>query len=148
MSLRGMGLSHESGREGTTVALEAAFQLGDHEALQGLLDHIDGIPRGMLPPYLVAQSTRYKAKLAAARGDDAPVEQGFKGAAGLFREIAAPFHMAVTLLDLGEWLAEHGRIDEAKPSLDEAAAIFEELEARPWLERLAKVLPEREVTPA
>jgi class 3 adenylate cyclase/tetratricopeptide (TPR) repeat protein len=141
LEFRGMGIAHESGREGATVALEAAFRLGDHDALKGLLDWIDRIPRGMLPPYLEAQAIRYRAKLAAAGGDHASVEQGLKGAAGLFREIASPFHMAVTLLDHGEWLARSDRPDEAGPLLEEARTVFERLKASPWIERVEHVLP-------
>jgi hypothetical protein len=65
----------------------------------------------------------------------------FKGAAGLFREIAVPFYMAVTLLEHGEWLVEQDRSEEAKPFLAEAREVFERLRARPWLERLEKVGP-------
>jgi hypothetical protein len=54
-----------------------------------------------------------------------------------------PFEAGVTLLELGEWLAEQGRYEEAAPALAEAREIFERLKARPWLERLAQV----ELTP-
>ncbi len=141
LELRGMGLAHESGREGMTVALEAAFRLGDLDTVEELLDWIDGVPRGKLPQYFQAQALRFRAKLAAARGQGAPLEPLFKGAGGLFREMAAPFHMAVTLLDHGEWLAERGRSDEAEPLLEEARGIFERLKAQPWLERLERVAP-------
>ena len=141
LELRGMGLAHESYREGMSVALEAAFRLGDLDTVEELLESIDRVPRGMLPQYVQAQGLRYKAKVAAARDDGASAEPLFKGAGGLFREIAAPFHMAVTLLDHGEWLVEQDRPEDAKPLLDEAREIFERLEARPWLERLEKVMP-------
>ncbi|HYV02298.1 MAG TPA: adenylate/guanylate cyclase domain-containing protein [Actinomycetota bacterium] len=141
LELRGMGLAHEAGREATAAAFEAAFRLGDLDTVEGLLDSIDRVPRGKLPQSLQALALRYRARLAAARGDGASVEPRFKEAAGLFREIAAPFHMAVTLLDHGEWLAGSGRFDDAKHLLNEAREIFERLDARPWIERLDRVAP-------
>ena len=46
-----------------------------------------------------------------------------------------PFHKAQTLLELVEWRPDHA-LAGARGA--EARAIFERLEARPWLERLAK----------
>jgi hypothetical protein len=71
--------------------------------------------------------------LSPRRADDL-----FKGAAGLFRELAVPFYMAVTQLEHGEWLAGEGRSPEAEPLLAEAREIFERLEAGPWVERAAR----------
>jgi hypothetical protein len=82
---------------------------------------------------------RLGARLSIARGEQAGVEDGFKGAAGLFREMAFPFWMAVTMLEHAEWLQGQGRGDQTTPSLIEAEGIFERLEARPWLERLQRI---------
>jgi hypothetical protein len=81
---------------------------------------------------------RFRARLADQRGEPTDVNALFKGAAGLFREIAVPFYMAVTLLEHGEWLVRVGRSDEATPLLDEAEEVFERLRAKPWLERLGQ----------
>ena len=43
------------------------------------------------------------------------------------------------LLEHGEWLAGQGRALEADPFLEEAERIFEELKARPWVERVSRV---------
>lgn len=72
----------------------------------------------------------------ALRGADEEVEARFKGAAGLFREIAVPFSMAVTLLEYGEWLGDQDRAADAGPLLTEARTVFEGLKARPWIERV------------
>ena len=45
----------------------------------------------------------------------------------------------MTELEHGEWLVRHDRAADAEPLLAEAQAIFERLEARPWLERAAPV---------
>ena len=67
------------------------------------------------------------------------IDDLFKGAAGLFRELATPFYLAVTELEYGEWFVNQGRAEEAEPLLAEAREIFERLEAAPWLERLENV---------
>ena len=58
----------------------------------------------------------------------------------MFRELAVPFWMAVTLVEHGEWLVGAGRAYDAKPLVDEAGEIFERLEAAPWLERVDRVV--------
>jgi len=84
---------------------------------------------------------RFRARLSPLAGDPADAERSFKSAAGLFREIGVPFYLAITLLEHGEWLIEQSRTTEAGPLLDEARTIFERLEARPWLDRLAAAHP-------
>ena len=79
---------------------------------------------------------RFQTRLAALHGEKDGVESGFKGAAGLFREMVFPFYLAATLLEHAEWLSREGRSEEARPLLSDAREIFERLEARPWLQRL------------
>jgi hypothetical protein len=50
-----------------------------------------------------------------------------------------PYWLGATLTECAEWLTELGRAGEAEPMFEEARGIFERLQARPWLERLAKV---------
>lgn len=57
-----------------------------------------------------------------------------------------PFHVALTKLELGEWLAADGRPDDAAALLAEARETFERLRARPSLERVEGV--EREIAQA
>jgi hypothetical protein len=47
------------------------------------------------------------------------------------------FHCAVTQLEHAEWLVGQDRGDEADPLLAEARQTFEQLQATPWLERVA-----------
>jgi hypothetical protein len=68
-------------------------------------------------------------------------ERLFKRAAGLFREIASPFYLAVTQLEQGERLVAQRRAGEAEPLLAEAHETFVELGATPWLERLGRAAP-------
>jgi class 3 adenylate cyclase/tetratricopeptide (TPR) repeat protein len=126
---------------GFPAATAAALELGKHEEAEALLDEVERLPPGQMTPSLQAQSTRFRARLASARGDHDVVEPGFKQAEGLFREVGTPFWLAVTLLEHGEWLLEQGRADDARPHLEEAREVFTGLGAQPWLERLARSAP-------
>jgi tetratricopeptide (TPR) repeat protein len=133
------GITLETMKESFVVAVEAAFALEDVEKVKGLLRLVDALPAGSRPQFLDAQASRFRARLDAIEGADERVEQGFKGATGLFREMAARFYMAVTLLEHAEWLAGRGRREEGGPLLAEALEIFVRLEARPWVERARRL---------
>jgi class 3 adenylate cyclase/tetratricopeptide (TPR) repeat protein len=107
-------------------ALEIAWDLGDTARSEQLLAEIAAMRPGERPPMLDAHASRFRGKLDADPRALAAAETGF-------RELEMPFWLAVTLLEHGELLAEQGA--EAAPLLEEAAAIFEQLRAQPWLER-------------
>jgi class 3 adenylate cyclase/tetratricopeptide (TPR) repeat protein len=133
-SLLGTGVSVDT-KIAVDRALDLALSLGRLERVDELVAWIDAIPPGKRPPSLGAQAARSRARLAAERGEQDRVEQGFKTAAGAFREHGLPFQLAVVLLEHGEWLGLQGRTDEAEPLLAESREIFQRLEAPPWLER-------------
>ena len=129
------GFGHEIVKEPFVIAVEAALALDDLAKAEELLAVVESLPLGRQPQFLRAQASRFRGRLAALRQDVAEAERGFKGAAGLFREIAVPFFLAVVELEHAEWLSELGRRDESEPLLVEAREIFERLGATPWLER-------------
>jgi tetratricopeptide (TPR) repeat protein len=133
------GPAAEQSKEAFVAGIEAAFALDDLDAVEELLGMIEAYPPGKQPQFLQAHAMRFRARLADRCGDAVDVGALFKGASGLFREIAVPFYMAVTLLEHGEWLAREGRAGEAGPLLDEARAVFERLRAKPWLDRLGQL---------
>jgi class 3 adenylate cyclase/tetratricopeptide (TPR) repeat protein len=141
-----LGISTEPVKEAFVTAVEAALALGDTNKAEELLAVIEELPRGRLPQFLSAHASRFRAQLAGRRGEHEEAERRFKGAAGLFREIASPFYLAITLLEHAEWLTGEGRADEAEPFVGEARQIFERLEATPWVERADAVAPRAEVT--
>jgi hypothetical protein len=145
---RAIGISSIGATEGFVEAIEAAIQSDNLDAAEEVLGIGESLRPGEAGPVIRAFVARFRARLSAARGKDEQVEQKFKDASGLFRELGFRFWLAVTLLEYGEWLTGQDRVDEATPLLDEAREIFERLKARPWLDRLAKVLPEREVARA
>jgi predicted ATPase/class 3 adenylate cyclase len=132
-----LGPASQAVKAGVVWATEAAFALGDLGKVTELLAVVDALPTGQRPRFLQAQAARIRARLAAARGDREVAEAGFEGAAGMLRELGIPFWRAITLLEHAEWLAQNGDAQQAEPLFTEAAAVFERLGARPWLERLA-----------
>jgi class 3 adenylate cyclase/tetratricopeptide (TPR) repeat protein len=117
-------------------AVEAALQLGRDETAQELIASVENLPPGEDSQSLRAHRWRLGARIAAGHEEREKTEQGFKRAAGAFRELALPFWLAVALTEHGEWLVGAGRAAEAEPLLAEAREIFERLGAKPWLERI------------
>jgi class 3 adenylate cyclase/tetratricopeptide (TPR) repeat protein len=137
-----LGLSHDVVRVGLAHGLEAAVSAGDPAAAEELLRIVTNAPPGATGPFVHALVDRYRAAVAAMRGDPAGAESHFKAGIGLFRELAMPFHLAIVQLEFGEWLTSQGRTDEARPMLNEARSTFEELKAVPYLERVAAAAPD------
>jgi class 3 adenylate cyclase/tetratricopeptide (TPR) repeat protein len=126
-------------------AIEAAFDAGEFHRIEELLTSIEALSPGELTGSLDAQAARFRARLDAARGQDEGVDGSFRRAQAIFREFGIPFYLGVAELEHAEWLASQGRRDEAEPLLAEALEIFERLEAKPWLERAARVGVDAEV---
>jgi class 3 adenylate cyclase/tetratricopeptide (TPR) repeat protein len=138
-AIRGMmGIGHEAVKDAFIEGVEAALALGQLDDAEEMLRIIEKMPPGRLPQYVEAHARRFRSRIAILQNDTPNVEQGFKNATGMFREMAVPFWMAVTMLEHGEWLVDQERAPDARPLLDEARAVFEGLRAAPWLERLDK----------
>jgi tetratricopeptide (TPR) repeat protein len=121
--------------------IEAAFELGDLTRAEALLGIPESLERGMVTPFLRAHAWRFRARLDAARERHEGVDERFRQATDLLREFGFAFYVAVAQLEHAEWLVAQGRGQEAAPLLAEARATFEELRARPWLERAAAMAP-------
>src|SRR5439155_21336145 len=134
-----LGASHQSVKIGFAEALEAGFTLGQLDKVEERVAEIEALRPGDLPPFLRGQASRFRARLAAARGEVDTVGGRFEDAARTFREFGIPFWLGVTELEHAEWLTERERADEAEPLLAEAREIFRRLEAAPWLERASGV---------
>jgi tetratricopeptide (TPR) repeat protein len=135
----GVGISSEAIKEAFPVAVAAALAVGDADAVERLLRTVEDGRPGRVPQVIRAHVLRFRGRVAAAAEDSEQAERLFRGAAGLFRELATPFPMAVTLLEHAEWLVAQGRADEADDGLGEAAEVFGRLAAAPWLERVERV---------
>ena len=116
------------------IRFEAIDLVGDFagdEKLRELLDIVDELHPGLQGPFLRAQKARFRSRLPE---NDADTE--LAAAERLFEESEMPFYVAVTRLERAENMLAQGRADEARPLLDQARETFEELRARPWLERV------------
>jgi predicted ATPase/class 3 adenylate cyclase len=140
-----LAVNHQSVKESFAIAMESALQSNDFEKAEELVGIIEGLPPARRPQFLQAHAMRFRARLADLKGEPERVEPDFKAAIGLFREMAVPFWMAVTMLEYGEWLVGRGKGEAAEPLLVEARSIFEGLKARPWLERLDQISGARPV---
>jgi predicted ATPase/class 3 adenylate cyclase len=127
-----VGIAAQDVKIGLLHALEASLALGRHDRADELLAIVEALPVGLRPPFLDAIAHRFRALLV---GDDPGADRGFTAAAAQLRALGLPFHLAVVLLEHGEWLAAQGRPGDAAPFLAEARETFERLGADPWLER-------------
>ncbi len=134
-----LGIGHEVIKDAFVEAAESALALGKLVRVNEILAVVEDLPPGAHSPYLDAQALRIRAHLTKVDGDPEGVEQRFKQATGMFREMATPFWMAVTLLEHAEWLTKQGRKEDAAAPSDEARGIFDALRATPWLERAEKL---------
>ncbi len=114
-------------------AVECAFAAGELDRIEQLIRAVDGFKPAQLLPLLDAEVTRARARLAAHNGDLQTADELFRRAVALFRELETPFYLARAQLEYAELLARAGR-DSSGPR-EEAEAVFEALEARPWFER-------------
>jgi hypothetical protein len=131
-----MGIGAQDVKQGYLHALEAGLALGDREKVEELLAMVEDVPVGLQPPLLAALTRRFRARLA---GDDLSADGHYVAAASQLRGLELPFHLAVVLLEHGEWLVARDRAGDADPLLAEARETFERLGATPWLERLDAV---------
>lgn len=134
----GVGGSSHYVKFALVEAVETAFELGDLERVDGLLEITGAFGVATMTPLVEAQATRFGARLAALRGDADGADESFGAAVGRMRRIDVPFWLAVTLLEYGEWRVETGRADEADDLLGEAVGLFARLEATPWHARAAR----------
>jgi class 3 adenylate cyclase/tetratricopeptide (TPR) repeat protein len=112
-------------------AIDVIGDFADDEKLRELLDILDELHPGEQGTFLRAQRARFRARLPE---HDPDIE--FATAERLFVEAEMPFYVAVTRVERAERLIAEGRGDEARPLLEQARETFEELRARPWLERV------------
>jgi ATP/maltotriose-dependent transcriptional regulator MalT len=135
-----VGLNHTALRGCWIVAMEATVAQGDLDAADRVFDMLASRPAGHVYPYLRANMRRFRAAIAAARGDHATADTEFRAAAAAFGDIKCVFDRAVAQTEHFEWLVGQGRSDEeATRALEaDARAEFERLRATAWLDRLAR----------
>jgi hypothetical protein len=118
-------------KQGLVEAIEATLALGDTAHAEELVASIEAVPPGLRSGYLDGHAMRFRGRLASD-------PERAAAAAVKFRDLRIPFWHAVALL-------EHGELSGDEDSLAQARDLFAELEAAPWLDRLAAVAGERRV---
>jgi class 3 adenylate cyclase/tetratricopeptide (TPR) repeat protein len=116
------------------MAVRAAFELTDHDAVRELLALVDSAPPGHIPAMVRAERDLARARLPAAGGDPAAGRQFTSAITGL-RELSTPYHLAHGLLDHAAYLTGLGDTAAAAVAIDEARAIGRRLRCRPLLDR-------------
>jgi hypothetical protein len=117
------------------LAVESAVRLGRLDDASILLELVAGRPAGCVATFLQGQLGRLRALISTARNSEDDVSADFILAARTMRAFGAPFWLARTLLDHGEWLLRRGDHEPARPLLEEAVEIFTRLGAQPYTER-------------
>ncbi len=120
-------------------ATECALAAGEPQAVRELLARIDALKPVQVIPLLDAEAMRARAQLAAHEGDLDTAERWFRRSIELFRELATPFFQARAQVQFAE---TRGAVDDAGAAREEALAIFEALDATPWLERARSLASE------
>ena len=120
--------------------VELQLQAGEVEAAEELLalavPYVTGgrsraLSRGVVP--------RLRGLLALARDEDP--EPDLREAEAALEAYGAPYLLARTRLELGRWLREQGRGDEAAPLLAQARDAFVELRAAPSVAEVDAAAP-------
>ncbi|WP_225752872.1 LuxR family transcriptional regulator [Actinotalea sp. Marseille-Q4924] len=114
------------------LGAEAAASLGDVAAARALLA---GIEDGTTAPALRLGLARARALVALAAGDDDDAGRWFERAHALAAGSDAVFERALLGLSHGAHLRRRGERRRAADLLADAATVFADLRAVPWLER-------------
>jgi class 3 adenylate cyclase/tetratricopeptide (TPR) repeat protein len=120
-------------------ATECAIAADEPDGVRELLTRIDALKPVQLIPMLDAEAMRARAQLAAYGGDVEAAERWFKRSIELFRELATPFFQARAQIQYAELMRG---VDDGGAAREEAASIFEALDATPWLERARSLTSE------
>jgi class 3 adenylate cyclase/tetratricopeptide (TPR) repeat protein len=128
-------------RFGWPLALEAALELGRLDEARELFALVADAPSGFVPPFLQAQVSRYRARLAAAEGRREGVERDLREAVEALDRLGYPYWAALARADLADALDSEGRPEEAAAERDAAVATLGGLGAGPALRRLGVTPP-------
>ncbi|NYJ08904.1 ATP-binding protein [Petropleomorpha daqingensis] len=132
-----IGLSSDAVRWGWPVAVDAALRLGRTDDAERLLDLVPVRSPGQVPPFIRAQLSRFRARLAALQ-HGAGIEERLRTALAELDRLGYPYWRAQVQGELAERLREEGRQAEAAALLEEATGTLTRLGARPALRVLGR----------
>jgi tetratricopeptide (TPR) repeat protein len=129
--LQSHGIGNEAIEEAHELGIEAAHVLGDTAAMAELEAFVAGLPPARATPLLRSGRARLQAELAHRAGDQTGAERFDDEAIALLRSVGARPLLARALF-------ERGQRHQTSEALTEARAIYEELGAIRWLERIGE----------
>jgi len=100
------------------------MEAGWSEKAEQLLNLVASRPLGHLPPYLSAQLARFRAPRDALAGRDETVEADLRSAMSMLTALGYPYWVARAQQDLGRWLTDRHRDEDAAPLLQASADEF------------------------
>ena len=118
-----MGANFQTIKHAIVDAIEIALALNATDKAEELFTFVEKIPPDRRTPFVQTHARRLRARIS---GD----ADGLVEAAERFGELELPFYRAVTLL-------EHAELTGDDASRAAARETFEQLGARPWVERAA-----------
>ena len=139
-----LGVSAEDQRWAWPLAMRAAYELRDINAVRELLSLLDSYRAGDIAPMLRAERDLARARLAAADGDQ-DAAASFEAAITSLRERGTPYHLAHGLLDYAEYVIrqDNADADTAAQAVGEARDIGRRLRCPPLLDRADAIQAER-----
>jgi DNA-binding CsgD family transcriptional regulator len=115
--------------------IETLIALGELEQARAYLDRHEPQARRVGSPWAVAAAARCRGLLEAAKGDLAAAFAAFERALAELEGLPLPLDRGRTLLCLGVVRRQAQQKKAAREALEQALAIFEELDARLWAEK-------------
>ena len=129
--------------------VQAALAARDLRLAECTLDVVSNAQPERVAPGIAAQWHRLRGLIGAARGDDpqrveADMRIGIDGLA----TYGAIGHRARAQEELGRWLVEQHRADDAEPLLEAARTTYRDIGANGWLTKIDAWLASRQSAPA
>ena len=121
-------------------AIHALLEVGDRPEAERLLEQLEERGRALDSAWALSQAARLRALVAAEEGRTDAALSLIDEALALHERMPVPFERGRTLLARGSILRRARRRREARETLRQALAIFEELETPLWVERTKEEL--------
>jgi DNA-binding CsgD family transcriptional regulator len=132
--LEAAGVEEPGSMRFVTDEIEALILLGELDGAAALLDRTENRARRLDRASVRAACARCDGLLAAARQDNEAAEDALRRARHEHERMTIPFDRARTLVAHGSLLRRMGRKRDARATLEEAQAEFEQLGAALWAE--------------
>jgi DNA-binding CsgD family transcriptional regulator len=132
--LEAAGVEEPGSMRFVTDEIEALILLGELDGAAALLDRTESRARKLDRASVLAACGRCEGLLAAAKRGIEAAEDALRGALREHARMTIPFDRARTLVALGSLLRRMGRKRDARATLEEAHAEFEQLGAVLWAE--------------